>query len=60
MSVHPSLEDLAGNSLARPFDADTRGGDPPVERAADAARERWEVPFVVRGRKAVAGEAGGL
>ena len=60
LSVHPSLEDLAGNSLARPFDADTRGGDPPVERAADAARERWEVPFVVRGRKAVAGEAGGL
>lgn len=59
LTVHAALEDLAGNSLARPFDADTKGGDPSVERAAAASRDRWEVPFVVRGRRVAAGEAGG-
>jgi hypothetical protein len=54
MRVDATLEDLAGNSVARPFDADRHAGDPSAERAADLAREPREVAFVVRARPVAA------
>jgi hypothetical protein len=43
LRVDARLEDVAGNNLARVFDADRRGGAPPVETAEGTSPERTRV-----------------